>query len=378
MITLDIAKQIQDDINVISADLGHDIVFIIKDDTQRYDTRMITRDGKTYQPCVLSLSSNPVTLDELQLTQSSYRLFILGETDKRREIEQIFYTYQNRENKQSIINNKVVQIYSSNLFKDDFIKSEDGQNLSKIIGRVEIETYSTAYDQLSGFDTTLKIDNTIIPFNLIRYRKDKSLISNVNFGNNNIDIKLVNEELQIEIPIIEDNVKIMELLNDTLNNNYNKSYQLIWKIGNLEATMDMTLRVATIDYNRNNNPLTFWVTLQRTLSRKDFKIDGVTIPAIRWAYNGNVEITSKSASNGVKSKIIGVGRSVSALLLNDNSLKVNEIIDAIDNHDKNKRFNVSMGINAKTLTYSMIVKEGNIQVTENPDLMLEVTFIEGV
>ena len=74
--------------------------------------------------------------------------------------------------------------------------------------------------------------------------------------------------------------KIGEILTDVLNDNYNKTYQFQFTINGVVKTVDVTLRNGNLNYNKNYQPITFWATFQRALTRKDFKIDGVTIPTL--------------------------------------------------------------------------------------------------
>lgn len=378
MLTENVAKKIQDDLHGIAIGLGYtDVVFNITADIQKYESDMTNKDGVDYNPCVLKLSGTPFTFSSLDIEVYSYSLSIYGISKHRKHIEEIFAEYKRLNNVRKNVGGHQVYIYASNMLTDDFENTEDGRNKKRFNARVEIELQVLPY-AVDGVSTKLKIDNVEIPFNTIRFRKDKSLIPNVDFGHSNTSVKLINETMQIEIPAIVENAKIMGLLAYTLNDNYNKPYLIQWEIGNIIKTTDMVFRVGTVEYNRNGQPITFWATFERALTRKDFKIDGVTIPVLKWSLNGNAEITSISKSDGIKSKIIGNGRIITALLLNDGSAKIKEIINNINNHDKLKQFNVAFTVNDVSFNYQMIIKDGSIQVTEHPDLMVECTFIEGV
>ena len=93
--------------------------------------------------------------------------------------------------------------------------------------------------------------------------------------------------------------------------------------------------------------------------------------------NSKTEITSKTTLDGVKSKPVTTGRQVSALLLNNGSAKIQEIIQTLNMHDKDKRFQLSIEVGSITLTYSMIIESGAISATEHPDLVVDVLFVEG-
>lgn len=378
MLTENVAKKLQDDLHQIASDLGYDdVVFNITANIQKYESDMKNKDGDDYNPCVLKLNGTPFTFSSLDIEIYDYTLSIYGISRKRKKIEEIFVAYKKLNNIRKNIGNNQVYLYASNLLIDDFENTEDGRNKKRFNGRVDIEIQLLPYT-IDGVSTSISFDNIVIPFNTIRFRKDKSLIPNIEFGGSNTSVKLISETMQLEIPAIAENSKIMELLSDTLNDNYNKKYLIKWEIGNIIKTVDMIFRVGTVEYNRNGQPITFWVTLERALTRKDFKVDGVTIPVLKWSFNGSAEITSISKSDGVKSKIIGNGRTVTALFLNDGSTKINDIIENVKNHSKFKRFNLVFNINDIVFDYQMIINNGSIQVTEHPDLMIECTFIEGV
>lgn len=375
MIVKDVANKIQDDLHNIVDNLDYDIVFNITDNIQRYESDMKNADEVGYNPCVLSLIADPFVFSSLDIEVLNYELRVYGKVSQRYFIEEVFKVY--RENKQStVIGANGVYIYSTNIQYDDFVKSEDGRNKRYFEGVVDIQLQILPYS-IDGNSTTLKLDDIEIPFTTFRFRKDKSLIPNISFGSSNTDVKLVSETMQIEIPVVV-NEKVSELLLDVLNDSYNKKYTINYEISNITKTVDMILRVGTIEYNKNGNPITFWITLERALGRKDFKIDGITIPAIRWAFSSDLEITSTYKESGVKSRPIANGRGITVLLVNDQSAKIDDIIENINQHEVDKRFNVEYQVNDKTYSYSMVIKNGSLQVTEHPDLLVECTFIEGV
>lgn len=376
MITKTVAQKIQDDLHIIADYLGYEVSFNITEYIQKYQSDMKNADDLNYNPAVLSLVGDPFVFSSLNTEILNYELEVHALAKDRLKIEEIFKVYRNNNKQATTIEGLSVYIYSSNIHIDDFTKSQDGRNKRYFNGRVDIQLQVLPYT-IDGNSTILKLDDIEIPFNTLRFRKDKSLIPNVSFGSSNADVKLVSETLQVEIPIT-DNTKVSELLFDCLNDSYNKKYQVKYEINDIVKTVDMVLRVGTIEYNKNGNPITFWITLERALGRKDFKIDGITIPAIRWSFSSDLEITSTSKESGVKSRPVANGRGISVLLVNDQSSKINDIIENINQHGIDKRFMVSFDINDLEFSYSMIIKNGSLQVTEHPDLLVECTFIEGV
>lgn len=376
MLNKNVAKAIQDELHEIIEALELDITIDITHDIRKYDTAKRNKDNDKYTPAVLRAAGDPFHFSSLDAKVYSYELLIYGFSKDRDNLEKVFNLYSNQTRGTIEVEGQDVVKYISRLEVNDFKSSSDGLNDKRFEAVVDIDLHATP-DVVKGIETSIKIGEDLLPFHLLRFRKDISLIPNVKYGGNNTSVKLISEQMQIEVPVYKDSSLVQNLLMDVLAENYNKLYELKYEINNIVKTTSMTLRVGTIEYNRTHMPVTMWLTFERALSRKEFTIDETTIPVLRWAYSSNTELTSKSTENSVKSKPLGLGRTISALFVNDGSEKMKELIANINLIDKTKRFEIEYEINDVKFNYNMIVKDGTIQVTEHPDLIVECLFVEG-
>lgn len=317
MLLKDVAKKIQDDLNLIADNLGYaDVVFNITDNIQRYESDMKNSDDVSYTPCVVKMNGSPFKFESLDITVRNYELSIYGFAIQRHKVEKIVHEYTKIE--QSNISGIGVFQYASELFIDEFLSSQDGYNKKRFDGRVDIELQIPP-TTITGHNVNIKVDDIVIPFRSIRYRKDKSIISNIPFNDSSAnDVKMVSDTIEVEIPVT-DNSDVLALFSEMLDATYNKTHVLSWAIGSITKVIQVTMRVGTMSLLNNNNPLTFWVTFELALPRKTMTIDRITFPVLRIGFTG--EKTPSTYPRNIdgnyvmKSRILRFGTSLDTVIV---------------------------------------------------------------
>lgn len=379
----DLAKIIQDDLHDIVNQLGYDVTFVVTADIQKYESYMKTKDNDNYIPIVIKRLNDTYLFTDFDIRVTDYQLSIYGLASKRKDIEDIFKEYSKRDYAQHIdMNGEPFYVYSQQMVTDSFITTTDGANTRRFLATVDIQI-QVPPKITKGSDVTLIIDGLNIPFYSIRFRKDKSLIPNVEFNGVNSSLSLTNEILVLEIPLSRTS-GIQALLQEVLEYRYNITHEIklefkLSETRTLTKEALMVTRIGNIEFGYDNEPIAMFVTFERALTRRDFKVDGEIIPVIQWGYGSKSQNISISTVNGIKNKPINQSRQINAVFAYSfPNIMLENIINEINNNTE-RVFEVEYQIGPNlTYTYNMIVDSGNILVTENPDMIVEVTFIESV
>ena len=286
MLIKDVAKKIQDDLNTIADTLGYtDVVFNLTDNIQRYETDMKNYDDEKYTPGVVKQNGAPFLFNSLDIESRDYEITIYGWAKQRPVVEKIFDEYKKDGNTSTGIGDNKIFLYSSGLIIDKFGNSTDGLNSKRFEAIVDINVQILPYT-LDGSSVSVKVDGVSIPFKVIQYRKDKSVIQNIPYASNNSNINMVSDTFVLELPATL-NSKIQELLGNVLDATYNKKYVVEWTLGTIVKTFDVIMRTGNITLINNSNPITFSATFELALPRNTIQINGQQFEILKKTFNAD-------------------------------------------------------------------------------------------
>lgn len=246
-----IAKFIQDLLNTT------DLEFRITDERQEFDT--YKKNDKYIAGIVVQLLSNYL-YDEVGNRVTSFQIEFEGKNKDFTAFKEVLETFPNNETFDDIV------IYSQKPVFDEFVETGGSKKFKARLGFQFVEVIGAE----SGKTTRIKVDDVEIPITEILFRKDKSIVNNVTYGDNN-DVKLINEVLTITIPVVN-TLKVKELLLDVLDDSYNKKYTIEWTIGGIVKTASFTSRGGFLNPKNTPEPMTFSIILERALPRKKFQV----------------------------------------------------------------------------------------------------------
>lgn len=303
MLVKDVAHKIQQDINVLVEE-GDQITFIITSDIHQYETDKETRDGDKYTPGVLVSVGEPMIFTQLDVKVERFRLTIYGWAKQRHAVEAIFEEYKQGRFNATTINDQKVFLYSTGMKINDFLLTQDGFNKNRFEATVDFEVHMLPFTY-DGTSISISLDDVPILYRSIQYRKDKSIIQNINYGNDNKSVNLVSDAMVLELPLTEKD-KVQEIFGEVLDNSYNKKHLLKWEIGAIEKVMEVIVRVGNITAVNNANPLTFYITLEIPYPRQTVTIDGIELDILDKTFNA--EKTPVSVLRDINGQYIMKGK----------------------------------------------------------------------
>lgn len=245
-------KFIQDSLNV------GELIFRITDERQIHEPEMQI-DDERYIVGILKHITGSYGIESMTAIVEAYEIEFHGYNESYEAFKSAL------DNLPESDDSGLTYHYQKPVFDEFNEKKGDG----KFTARVSFQTIFIK-GSISGQDVVFEFDTIEVPVNTFIFRNDKSLISNIKYGNNE-ELKLITEVLTLNLPITA-NTKTQELLLDVLGKTFNKTYEVKWTLGTIEKTTTYVSRGGYLDGKRSAEPVSFSIILERALPRTDFDI----------------------------------------------------------------------------------------------------------